>query len=94
MEILPASQADEQIYNQSSNHSEEPVENNPTSRHEEPKGNDDVDSSLQEYQPLLPSELVQNKAKRKASTFVVTPVSIIENNVQDIQSQQVNLAWI
>lgn len=94
MEILPASQADENGFNQHSNHSEESIDTNSTSRNEISKGTDEVDSALQEYQPLLPSVQVDSKPQRKPSTFVVTPVSIIDNNVGAIQAHQVSYLFI
>ena len=65
------------------------MDTNPTSQNGSSKAIDEVDSTLQEYQPLLPSEPVVTKAQRKPSTFVVTPVSLINNNLPAIQPQQV-----
>ena len=90
MEILPASQADENNFNHPSNHSEDSIDTNSTSQNETSKGTDEVDSALQEYQPLLPSVQIDSKPQRKPSTFVVTPVSIIDNNVGVIQAHQVS----
>ena len=66
------------------------METNPISQNGPSKAIDEVDSNLQEYQPLLPSVPVETKPQRKPSTFVVTPVPMINNNVPAIQPLQVH----
>ena len=85
MEILPASHSNEHIDNQSFNDAEKSIDAHPTSRDNTLKVRDEVDSVLQEYQPLLPSTQVESRPQRKPSTFVVTPVSI-----GSIQNQSVS----
>ena len=46
------------------------------------RGQDEVDSSMPEYQPLLPSTPAEKKYQRKQSTFVVTPVSLLDTDIQ------------
>lgn len=50
---------------------------------------DYVDSPLPEYQPLLPSTHQEDKKKtfkRKQSTFIVTPISLLEKD--DFEANQ------
>ena len=88
---MPASHTDEPSLNEFSNQNEGTSEQEDTITNSGSTDTNYVNSPLPEYQPLLQSTSVQpqnqvpgvKKFQRKQSTFVVTPVSILENDDVD-----------
>ena len=78
--------------NVSSNQNDESLTINDSLDAPDSKYTNDVDYSMPEYQPLLPSTHADKKFVRKPSTFVVTPVSILDSNAETSHPQQVNMS--
>ena len=53
------------------------------------RGQDEVDTSMPEYRPLLQSTPAEKKYQRKQSTFVVTPVSLLDTDIQGARPTKV-----
>ena len=80
---MPASHTDEPVLNEFSNQSDGTSEQEDTITNSGSTDTNYVNSPLPEYQPLLPSTHEVKKFQRKQSTFVVTPVSILEDDDVD-----------
>ena len=77
---MPASHTEDPALNEFSNQSGGPSAQNSNLPIAGSTDTNYVDSHLAEYQPLQQSTHPVKKFQRKQSTFVVTPVSILEND--------------